>query len=159
MSTSPNWRMNLYKATADPTATPYTTVPLTTVQGYTGYAALQDVYILGQQGTWEIEAAETLDISGWKRTKASRRRVFDVICYPFRYNDSSTTPDLTDIDTIAAFVAGAQFLWVQFRGGSRTYPASLANVIPVSLMEWAETPQMASGTRGLQIVLHQKGLE
>jgi hypothetical protein len=159
MSTSPKWRMNLYKASQDPTTTPYTQLALTALTTLTGYTALADVYILGQQGTWSVEAEEQTDIGGWRETKTTRRRTFDVVCYPFRYDDSSTLPDLTDIDAIVAFVVGAPFLWAQFRGGSRSYPANLANVIPVSLMEWGEAPDFKSGTRSLQIKLDQKGLQ
>jgi hypothetical protein len=150
--------MNLYRAAQDPTATPYATIPLATVAALTGYAALQNVYIIGQQAQSEIEVVETVDIGGWKQTSLQRRQIFDVICHPFTYNDSSVDPDLTDIDTIAAFITGAPFLWAQFRGGSRTYPSSLSNVIPVALVSWAETPDFKTGTRGLNIVLHTKGL-
>lgn len=153
-----NWRMNLYKSGTDPTAAPYATVPLTTIQALPTYAALQNVYIIAPQAKHAIEVIEQVDIGGWKQTTLVDRQSFEVICYPFWFNDSSTSPDLTDIDTIADFIRGAKHLWMQIRAGSRTYPSSLTNVIPVSIVGWDESPDLKSGTRTVVITIEAKGL-
>lgn len=152
------WILNLYKAAEDPTATPYTSVALTTVQGYTGYASLQDVYIVAPQATWDFESNELIDIGGWKQTTPIRRRKFDVECYPFRYDDSPTVPDLTDVDTISAFLASAKFMWLSIDAGTRQYPTTSGHVIPVNLLGFDESINKRAGTRSLIITFDAKGL-
>lgn len=159
MSGNPLWQATIHRASADPTPSPYTEVALTTVQGYTGYTSL-DVPIVAPQGTWSLAPQEIKDVAGnVPNTKVPRRRVFELLVYPHLYNDHATEPDLTDIDTIAAFVTvPSRYYWLSIVGGTRAYPSDTAKVHPVYLQSWAETPNLSTGTRSLVLTFGVRSL-
>ena len=144
------WTLNIYKASVDSGAgTPYDTVALGTVTGYSGYATTSTT-ILAPQATWEFEHFSIKDVSGSQFGRSRRRRVFDVECRPYQFNDSATLQDLTDVDSIADFLDDAAYLWVAITAGSRSYPGG-TNVIPVICTGWTEAVNKELGTRGLNI--------
>ena len=145
------WKATIHRATQDSGTLPYTEVLKTTVAGYTGYSSL-DVYTIAQQGMWDIVTPDNgEDVAGnLVHTGTTRRRVFELIAYPHRYNDHATEPDLTDIDTLAAFItASGYYYWISIVGGSRAYPTDTTKCHPVALRSWGESPSFDSGTRSL----------
>ena len=145
------WTLTIYKASADTGAgTPYDTISVATLTSYSGYSAIT-TNILKPQGTWEFEHFELKDVNGSRFGRSRRRRVFDVECRPYKYDDSASEQDLTDLDSIADFVDDASYLWVRIEGGSRTYPASAGVAHPVICTGWSESVNAQVGTRGLNI--------
>ena len=145
------WTLTIYKATTDSGAgTPYDTLSVATISGYTGYATTT-TNILAPQGTWAMESFNLKDIGGAQFGRSRRRRVFDVECRPYQYNDSATLQDLTDVDTLADFIDDAPYLWLRITGGSRTYPTTVGTAHPVICVGWNEAINKDLGTRGLNI--------
>ena len=151
------WTVTLYKATADTGAgTPYDTISIATLTGYTGYATIVTT-ILAPQGTWANESFVIKDVSGNQFGRIRRRRAFDVECRPFVYNDSADVDhNLTDVDDITDFLDDASYIWVRIDGGSRTYPASAGVAHPVICTGWSESINKDAGTRGLSIQLEHR---
>ena len=149
------WQAIIYAATEDPGAgTAYDTLSTATIAGYTGYATAS-IYILKPEGTWAFDTAIITDVSGSQFGKAQRRRVFNIESYPFRY-DAGGTQDLDDIDTFAAVIDGAPYLWVRILGGSRTYPSTASTAHPVICTGWAEQLNVEAGTRRVNVNLEHR---
>jgi hypothetical protein len=148
------WEMIVYKATADTgAATPYDTVSVATLSGYTGYTdtVSSPTKILAPQGMWEFEQYSIKDVNGSQFGRSRKRRTFDVELRPFRYNASTSAPDIDDLDTLADFLDDATYLWVRITGGSRTYPGTTGTAIPVIMTGWSESVNKDIGTRAVNI--------
>jgi len=149
------WKMYLYSATVDTgMATPYSTVLLSTIAGYTGYAAMSpNIYITQSGKGYEFESFTTTDVSGSTFGAMFATMVFRVLAFPFRFEASSVDQDLDDIDTLRNFLNGKQFLWVRFDAGSRQQPSSTA-AYPVVIT--AIEDSITGGTHGLTIDFRHK---
>jgi hypothetical protein len=148
------WEMIVYKATADTgAATPYDTVSIATLTSYAGYTdtASAPTKILAPQGMWEFEQYSIKDVNGSQFGRSRKRRTFDVELRPFRYEASTSSPDLDDLDTLADFVDDATYLWIRITGGARTYPGTTGTAIPVIMTGWGESVNKDIGTRSVNI--------
>ena len=116
------WRMHIFGTTSDTNTSAYDTIAQATVAAYAGYATAS-LYIVKPQHTWKIEGEPLIDISGWQTSAPSRRRTFNVECYPHVFT-AGTDPDLDDIDTATA-VLELPYLWVGIYAGSRKYPSTM----------------------------------
>lgn len=117
------WKMHLYGATADSgAATPYDTVLLSTIAGYTAYAT-KAVYITQSGQSWGIDTFSFEDVSGSIFAKSRRRKMFSVVCFPFSFKQS-TVQDLEDIDDLSNLIDDSNYLWVRFEAGERSQPST-----------------------------------
>lgn len=159
MSVLSNWVMTLHRASVDSSSVPYTEVLKTTISAYANYATTT-AYTTAQQGTWEVVTSDSAsDVAGnLSNAGITRRRIFNVVLYPHTYNDGSE-PDLTDIDSLIAFLTEPNYYyWVDFVGGSRTYPSTSTKVHPIRLAEWSESINMEYGTRTVTLKLEVRSL-
>ena len=155
MSANANWQCYLYKASEDQgEGTPYNTVSILTVSGYSDYATAS-FYIQSSFAGWEMEQVSIEDVSGFRKGRNVARRVFTIEAYPFDYNDGSANQDLEDIDSLASFLNGATYLWVGIKGGNNEFPANFDNtdtsttIFPVEITGWEESLNKRVGQRGL----------
>lgn len=124
MEPKQSWKMHLYGASADAGAgTPYEKVLLSTISGYTGYVTPVTTYISQSGSKWEVESFFSADVSGSIFGTSRRRKVFDVVCWPFAF-EAGATQELDDIDTLTALIDTKTYLWVRFEAGSRAQPSA-----------------------------------
>ena len=150
------FKATFYKATVDANTAPYTEAVAASVNAYTG-AASTSCYITAPQKTktWEAETLE--DVSGWLSNSGTLRDQFEVVVYPYAFNDSASYPDLTDWEGLASFLCSADYLWVRFDAGTRKYPTDVLKVHPVILEAISESVNAQSGTHEVTLSLRVKG--
>lgn len=146
------WKLYLYSASADSVTTAYDTISTTTLSGLSGYATT-NVYITKPHTMWEFENAMLEDISGARRGTSARRRIWEVVTYPFAYANGLGSQDLDDIDTLANVIDANAYLWARIEGGGRTWPSTASTAHPVLLMDWQEAINDAAGTRTVTLSL------
>jgi hypothetical protein len=146
--------MHLYKASVDTGyATPYSTVLLSTIAGYSGYSTI-DTYITRSGIGYEGESSLTTDVSGSTFGSFSSTMIFRVKCWPFTF-DAGSQPDLDDLETLRDFLQGARFLWARFDVGSRDQP-SATEAYPIVITGFSDSVNESSGTHGLELELRHK---
>lgn len=146
------WKMHLYGATVDTgSGTPYDTVLLTTIAGYTGYTT-KSVYIIQSGQNWNIETFSFTDVSGSVFGKSRRRKQFNVVCFPFTFKQS-TIQDLEDIDDLSNLIDDSNYLWVRFEAGERSQP-STTTAYPVIIDSWSH--DIGSGVHRINLTLRHR---
>jgi len=147
-----DWKMHLYGATVDAgEGTPYDTVLLTTIQGYTGYAT-KAVYITFSGESFEIETFSAQDVSGSVFAGSRRRRMWPVQCFPFQFT-AGTPQSLEDIAALTNLINTANKLWVRFQAGTRNQP-STTTAYPVYVESYAEDSR--PNVHGVQLVVKHR---
>lgn len=155
MAGNANWQMNIYVANADTSSTAYDTVATSSLTALTGYATKQiAVMQLGEDADFEYFVLQ--DIGGGTNGTASRRTKLTVECYPFTYNDSASTQDLTDYMDLADTIHNKRFMWVRLTGGTRTIPTTSGHAIPVVLDSWSGQINKEYGTRILTLTFKHR---
>jgi len=154
MAAKANWVAHWYKANVDTgMATPYSTVPVSTVAGYSGVTNM-DSYITQSGIGYDGEAAITKDVSGSTFGSFSSTLIFRVKMWPYSFNASSQ-PDLDDLETLRDFFQNARYLWVRFDVGSRQQP-SATDLFPVVITSFNDAVNESSGTHSLEMQLQHK---
>lgn len=148
------WALTFYGANEDPNVSPYDTLAVSSINGYTG-ATSTTVYILAPEAKWEFEHFNFTDVAGSQSQRSQRRRVFNVETQPYEYGASSN-PDLDDIDTLTSIIDTKKFLWVRIEAGSRTYPSASNVAHPVVVSDWQENIAREYGTRRIQMTLQHR---
>ena len=143
------WTATFYGADADPGTAPYDTIAAASVAAATG-ATSATVYIVAPKATWEFTINTLESVDGHRRARRDRRRVFNVECLPFKYDDDASEPDLDDLDTLSGVMEKA-YLWVTITGGSNTWPTS--GVMPVTMEAWEQSVNKSSGWHDLTVSL------
>jgi hypothetical protein len=144
--------MHLYGALVDSGyATPYETVPITTISAYTGYTS-KTVYITQSGIGWELSTFSLSDVSGSVIAKSRRHRTFNVTCFPFTF-EAGTIQDLEDFDDLMNLIDDSNFLWVRFEAGSRNQP-STTDAYPIYIESLNH--EVRSGTHGVSLVIRHR---
>lgn len=162
MTPKSNWVAYFYKSTNDTSTTPYTEIPILTVAGFSGYggvtgaSGIPTVYIVAPQKTKDYGQETLEDVGGWLTSNGTLRDKFDVELWPFTFIDGSD-PDLTDWETLSAWLAGATHLWVRFVAGSRNYPSDSTKVHPVVIDAISESVNKSAGSHNVVLSLRVQG--
>lgn len=146
-----SWTVTFYGADADPGTAPYDTIAAASVTAATG-AVSATVYIVAPQATWEYQIDTLESVEGHRRARRERRRVFNVECLPFEYNDSASVQDLDDLDTLSSVMEKAH-LWAVITGGTNVWPSTAGQVHPVTMEGWEQSVNKAAGWHNLTIAL------
>lgn len=160
MPAATNWKLTLYGSNTN-TATGSTpdgykmrTCAITALTAATSASA----FIIKPEAKPEFTAEKVTDVGGDEIGFLTRRGVFNVESYPFRYDATSQT-DLQDIDDLVALANVAsdyKHLYVRIEAGSRTYPSTAGTVYPVTISSWDESVNTQQGTRQLSVVFAHK---
>lgn len=148
-----SWQAIFYRADTDLATAPYTqcaTAVLPT--SHTSTTA----YIVAPSNIKSYEAELLTDISGWIETQGTVRDTFEVELYPYNYTATST-PDLDDWDTLIDWLTEKKKLWVSLQGGTRRYPATAGNVMPVVIESVSESVNKSAGNHTVTLSLRVKG--
>lgn len=149
-----NWKITFFGGPVDYGTAPYTQVAKSTLAAYTGIASTS-AYIIAPQKTKDVQSELLTDIGGWESASITMRDKFDCELYPFSYNASSD-PDLDDWDALASWLASKKVLWASVEAGSRTYPPSSANAVPVNIEAVSEGVNRTAGTHNVTLTLRVK---
>lgn len=150
MAVNANWKMTVYVANVDVSSTEYETIATSSLSSLSGYATTEiSILQVGENQSFDFFVVE--DIGGGVASTPKRRTIFDVECYPFKYNDDATEPDLTNYFAFADLIHNKRYMWVKFAGGSRTVPATSGHAMPVVLESWQGQINKEYGTRGLTL--------
>lgn len=152
-----NFKLSIYVANQDTSTSAYETVATSSLTSLLNYAT-KDVYILSPGEDAEVETFSLKDIGGGTIGTSTRRTVFTVECYPFKYNDDATEQDLTDYMTLADTIHNKKYIWIKITGGSRTMPSTAGHAIPVVLDSWSGSINKEYGTRGLTLTFKHRFL-
>lgn len=154
MAAKSNWVMHLYKASVDTGyATPYSTVAISTISGYSGYSTM-DTYITRSGIGYTGESSLLTDVNSSTFGSFNSTMIFRVKCWPFTF-DAGSQPDIDDLKTLRDFLQGARFLWARFNAGSRDQPTS-TTAYPIVITGFSESVNESSGTHGLELeILHK----
>jgi hypothetical protein len=151
---SEQWKATFYRADNDLATVSYTqcaTSALPTTHAST------TAYIVAPSNTKEYNAELLTDVSGWVETTGTVRDVFAVELYPYQY-EATTTPDLDDWETLIDWLTEKPKLWVSMQGGTRRYPATAGNVMPVVIESVSESVNKSAGNHAVTLQLRVKGL-
>lgn len=149
-----NWKITFFGCATDYATVAYTQVAKTTLAAYTGIASTT-AYIIAPQKTKDIQSEMLTDISGWESGTFTIRDKFDVELYPYNYN-AGTEPDLDDWETLSSWLASKSVLWASIEAGSRNYPSSILNAVPVNLEAIGEAVNRTAGTHNVTLTLRSK---
>ena len=162
MTPKSNWVATFYKSTNDTSTTSYTEIATTTVTGFSGYVGatgsggVPTVYLVAPQKTKDYSQETLEDVGGWITSNGQLRDKFDMELWPFLFTDGSD-PDLTDWETLAAWLAGATHLWVKITAGTRSYPTDTSKVHPVVIDAISESLNKTAGTHNVVLSLRVQG--
>lgn len=162
MAGNSSWQMFLYAANADTSSTAYDTVAASSLTSLSGYSAITSSFpggscpILAPAEDAEFQTSTLVDIGGGTIGTANRRTIWNVECWPFQFDASSTLTDLDDYFALSDGITGKKYLWVKFTAGSRTSPTTSGHVYPVVLDSWQGSINKEYGTRGLTLAFRHR---
>lgn len=107
------------------------------------------VFILAPQYDLGFDTQVVEDINGNRQGFVTRRPKFTIESYPFKYDavSGSLEQDIDDLIALSNVVNNYKFLYLQVKGGSRTYPNNQDYVYPVTLTDWSTSINKEYGTR------------
>ncbi|CAB4141417.1 hypothetical protein UFOVP418_13 [uncultured Caudovirales phage] len=151
--TRSNWVATFYRADSDLATAAYTQCPVTALP--TTHASTT-AFIVAPANSKAYEAELLTDVSGWIETQGTVRDTFEVELYPYQY-EAGTNPDLDDWDTLITWLTNKPKLWVSMQGGSRRYPPTAGNVMPVIIETVSESVNKSAGNHTVTLGLRVKG--
>lgn len=160
MGAALNWKLTLYGSNTNtatgttPDAYKMRTCAITALTS----AVTATAFIIKPEAKPEFTAEKVTDVGGDEIGYLTRRGVFNVESYPFKY-DATSAADLQDIDDLVALANVAsdyKHLYVRIEAGSRTYPSTSGTVYPVTITSWDEAVNTQQGTRSLSVVFAHK---
>ncbi len=148
-----SWTATFYRADTDLATVSYTQCPATALPTT---AASTTAYIVAPANTKEYNTELLEDVSGWVEATGTVRDVFAVELYPYQY-EAGTAPDLDDWETLIDWLSEKPKLWVSLQGGTRRYPSTAGNVMPVVIESVGESVNKSAGNHTVTLNLRVKG--
>ena len=144
--------ITLHYATADPNTSPYSSLAVATIAGYTGYGSIS-IRILDPGQRFELEGEDTQYIDGEIRGATEHRRIFEMVIVPFSYKSGSW--DVGDLEAIVAALR-KKHKWLELNNYSTQFNRNSAyhtsaHAIPVEVADIQHSNDRKTGAESLSV--------